>query len=248
MPYLRFTRDRRGYENTFLMHAAYPGERPRILYWYRTAPGVRVGRPALDAEAIRTIEAAHPEILFDWAEILELGTMAQLEVEAPAPPGRHRRPPRSRQERPARRASRPPAGRPAGAEAERAELPADAPEERLPAASAAGAAGQAVDREEHRLPVGGPDQPTAGAGLLEELVGRGIATRVRGRYAELRAHIEAHPADEATKERWRLTLETINPDAWVTAEDVLAGMTRADAVYAALHREIAAGPPRGTPA
>jgi len=79
--FLRFTRDRRGYENTFLLHVAHPGERPRVLYWYRTAPGVRVGRPALDEDAIRTIEEQHPEIDFDWPHILEVGAITQPEVE-----------------------------------------------------------------------------------------------------------------------------------------------------------------------
>ena len=47
MPYLRLTADRRGVEHTFLLHVAAPGERPKVLYWYRTVPGVKIGRPAL---------------------------------------------------------------------------------------------------------------------------------------------------------------------------------------------------------
>ena len=81
MPFLRFTRDRHGYENTFLLHTAQPGESPRVLYWYRSAPGVRVGRPALDEDAIRTIEEQHPEVEFDWPQILEVGAATQPEVE-----------------------------------------------------------------------------------------------------------------------------------------------------------------------
>ena len=56
MPFLRLTRDRRGFENTYLLHAAHPGDKPRLLYWYRTAPGVGLGRPPLDEEAIRTLD------------------------------------------------------------------------------------------------------------------------------------------------------------------------------------------------
>ena len=48
-----------------------------MLYWYRSAPGVRVGRPALDEDAIRTIEEQHPEIEFDWPHILEVGAACQ---------------------------------------------------------------------------------------------------------------------------------------------------------------------------
>ena len=96
MAFLRFTRDRRGYENTFLLQAAQPGERPRVLYWYRSAPGVRVGRPALDEDAIRTIEEQHPGVDFDWPQILEVGAITEPEVERPLVPAR-RRPTRPQQ-------------------------------------------------------------------------------------------------------------------------------------------------------
>jgi len=45
--------------------------RSRILYWFRTPPGVRVGRGPLDEEAIRLIEAGNPDLQFDWTRILK---------------------------------------------------------------------------------------------------------------------------------------------------------------------------------
>ena len=63
MPSLRFVRDKRGYENTFVVHSddrLAKGAGQRILYWFRTPPGVKVGRAALDEEAIRTIEQGTP--------------------------------------------------------------------------------------------------------------------------------------------------------------------------------------------
>ena len=73
MPSLRFTRDKRGYETTSLVHAGRRNgrSRQRILYWFRTPPGVKVGRPALDEDAIRWIEEHNPDIEFDWPKILE---------------------------------------------------------------------------------------------------------------------------------------------------------------------------------
>ena len=64
MPFLRFTRDKRGYETTSLVHAVRHGgrSRQRILYWFRTPPGVKVGRPALDEDAIRWIEEHNPDL------------------------------------------------------------------------------------------------------------------------------------------------------------------------------------------
>ena len=72
MAHLRFTRDRRGYENTFLVHGGRSSrDRPSILYWFRTPPDIRVGRSALDEEAVQALEAEHPEIRFDWARLRE---------------------------------------------------------------------------------------------------------------------------------------------------------------------------------
>lgn len=73
MPFLRFSRDKRGYENIYLVHTqSRRGKAPRqrILYWYRTPPGVRVGRPPFDEEARRRIEAQNPELTFDWPAIV----------------------------------------------------------------------------------------------------------------------------------------------------------------------------------
>ncbi len=73
MPFLRFSRDKRGYANTYLCHTFREEGvlRMRVLYWFRTPPDVEVGRPALDAEAIRDIEASNPGLTFDWDEILK---------------------------------------------------------------------------------------------------------------------------------------------------------------------------------
>src|SRR5687768_3487806 len=60
--------------------------RPRVLYWFRTPPGVRVGRSALDEEAIRLIEEHNPDVEFDWTRILKGG----VEVKAAPPPARER--------------------------------------------------------------------------------------------------------------------------------------------------------------
>lgn len=47
------------------------GGEPRILYWYRTPPGVKVGREAFDLATRRTLEAQYPVIAFDWRKIAE---------------------------------------------------------------------------------------------------------------------------------------------------------------------------------
>jgi hypothetical protein len=83
LPHVRFTRDRRGYENTFVVHRARShGDRPTILYWFRTPPDIRVGRSALDEEAIGALEAEYPGIRFDWSRL-----QAAASAESAAAPG-----------------------------------------------------------------------------------------------------------------------------------------------------------------
>ena len=69
---LRFSRDRRGYEHFYLVQAGSDrgGRPPRILYWYRTPPGIKVGRAPFDAEMQRQIEAENPRVSFDWPRLL----------------------------------------------------------------------------------------------------------------------------------------------------------------------------------
>jgi hypothetical protein len=74
VPFVRFSRDRRGYESVYLMHVvAGPAGPPRpcVLYCFRTPPGVKVGRLPFDEEARRALEARYPELTFDWKRISE---------------------------------------------------------------------------------------------------------------------------------------------------------------------------------
>ncbi len=218
MPFLRLTRDRRGTEHTFLMHAATPGERPRVLYWYRTAPGVLIGRSALDEEAIRTIEEQHPEIEFDWPAILALReAMPPEEEQAPV-----RQPRRGRT---GRREGGPP--RPA----ERRAVPAAPDVVPEPPADAEAEAELAPDIRAE------PEIPTT-RGLLEELVGREIATRLRARHAEVMARIHEQGFDAATLEQWVSRAEVLDPDAWLTPDAILAGVRDADVRFEQLRRAL----------
>jgi hypothetical protein len=73
-------------------------QQSRILYVFRTPGGVRVGRPALEADVLRQLEARHPEIEFDWESVLDNRQIVeppsdlrrprkrQRDDDAPAPP------------------------------------------------------------------------------------------------------------------------------------------------------------------
>jgi hypothetical protein len=219
VPYLRLTADRRGVEHTFLLHVAAPGDRPKILYWYRTVPGVKVGRPALDDAAMRALEEQYPHIDFDWPYILDVGAMTPVEVEAPVPP-RKRKP------------RRPDAD--------------DEPEVTTEAAPRAAAAPVAPAGEATARTAAPPPPVIAddlGPDLLSELLGRGIAASLREQFAALAERIETATADPAVKAGWRERLARLDPDAWESPEAVLAGIGSVqpgvDAITAELDRATA---------
>lgn len=225
MPFLRLTRDRRGFENTYLMHAAHPGERPRILYWYRTAPGVMLGRPPLDEDAIRAIEDQHPDIEFDWPAILALSEVMTPEEEAP--PARSQPPRKEKKPRPQRDRERAPREEAAPSAESDAAAPAAELESQEFDADA-----DAVDAE------ASPGRSEPSNQLLEELAGREIGARLRARHAEIVARIEALDADGGVKDALFRRAEAIDPEGWMTPESVLEGVRNADALFEKLKADV----------
>jgi hypothetical protein len=74
MAYLRFSRDKRGYEHFSLVESTTNRRgkvRQRVLYWFRSPPDIRVGREPFDEGVRRALEAQNPDVTFDWRSILE---------------------------------------------------------------------------------------------------------------------------------------------------------------------------------
>src|SRR5712671_1510016 len=73
MAFLRFTRDKRGYEHFYLVQPSNRRGRSasRILYWFRTPPNVRVGREPFDLAIRRTLESQYPDVSFDWRKYVD---------------------------------------------------------------------------------------------------------------------------------------------------------------------------------
>jgi hypothetical protein len=189
LPFLRFTRDKRGYETTALVYAGrkHGRSRPRLLYWFRTPPGVKVGRAPLDEHAIRWIEEQNPDITFDWPKILE--------AKAPAAP-----PPEDARFRRARR---------------------PAPERRTPAAR------QPEPDPATNIVTGSdpvPDEPEISAVSAEAPIDPEHLIRLRARYAEILARITERAEDAERAAALRAQAEALNPDAWVTADEIRAGV------------------------
>ena len=234
MPYLRFARDPRGYESTSVLHTfrRRGATRPRILYWFRTPPNVKVGRAALDEEAIREIEKHHPDLEFDWTKILETQAAAP-----PEPRRTERRPRRS----PGRRQGATRAGE-RGLEREAVPAPVEfAPEEvaiprEVEAPRATAAFVEAVESQPDRLDSDElvPDEPASLAewesldqngetvphvGAVEALVGAEGLARLRVRHAEIQARITERGGDPAEVVELRRRAEALDPDTWVTHDE-----------------------------
>jgi hypothetical protein len=210
------------------MHAFHEHGRaqPRILYWFRSPTAVRVGRPPIDEDAIRLIEEHHRGLAFDWSRILDSRVVSE--------PDR----PRVSQER-----ASTPVGRPS---LERPVMEADAPVADAVAPEPRGdrRPRRRARRGDRRPPdaqaVSDAETPAARATEAAEVT-RAIAaeeafsvedlTRLRGRYAALMARIDQEVPDPAGAEPLREAAGALNPDTWVTSEDVGAALERYEATY-----------------
>ena len=194
LPYLRFNRDKHGYENTFVVESdrRRGRSRTRVLYWFRTPPGVKVGRAALDEDAIRLIEQLNPGIEFDWTRILKgQGTPATEPDRRPKPDGsgpttgaRNRTTPapatavpaaRSRADRPRRRVRR---GRGATGRPRAEPVVASEPSREPPRPKSCAIADEIADARARRIGTEG-------------------VQRLRARYAEILVRISERADDDA---------------------------------------------------
>jgi hypothetical protein len=220
------------------------------LYWFRTPPGVRVGRSAIDEDAIRLLEQHNPDVQFDWTHILK-PTPPQ-----PAPPDTAReRTFEHSQVRTQRRIERRAFPRTAEISAPRMQ-PATEPVRDEPAARPPEP--EEFDRlDSPREPAGTVEEPSVadevfnGANDADEepmvelaaedrtsaayqrLGSEGLA-RLRARYAEVMARIAERPMEDAAREELKLQAERLNPDGWVTADEVQKALEQYESVFEGL--------------
>ena len=260
---------------------------PRILYWFRTPPGVRVGRSALDEDAIRMLEEHNPDVHFDWTRMLKQPQQTAMpEPRSTQLPQRRRgQRPGGRPEGPPRGAAAPPAPAPFEPEAradapepfesieessesmaepfepfaaeplepaaesfeplaEPLESPDAAPVEEtnedveltedvpvateLDALSDEDEAQAAAESAVYGVESAG--RPTA----AEARLGPEALARLRGRYAEILARIAERGGDEPAKAELKERAERLNPDAWVTDDEVRDALEQYEVVFESL--------------
>lgn len=207
MPYLRYSRDKRGYEHTYVLHGLRSGGRPRVLYWFRTPPNLAVGRGALDADAIQAIESSNPELTFNWE---------QMRRERPKPPPRVPIERRVGSQRGRRRVAElsPAAG---------TEVPSVAPKASLDAPL------ELVDSTlQDSSPVPPESHPVAA------LLGDAALGRLRSRYAELERALVESDVETAVCDELGDRIRALNPDSWRAGEEVVLRLEQFDAEVQAI--------------
>ncbi len=237
MPYLRFLRDDRGYEHTYVLHGLRSGSRPSLLYWFRTPSNISVGREPLDGEAIRAIEESHPDLTFDWSK------MTRASRPRPAPPAADKGP-RTRGRRREAEVGRPPAPEPAVTASTETRASAAPDEPRTP--GAAGSSFEAVTRtEEAPKPDAGQAPPDAdreageaGEHPVAALLGEEALNGLRAQHAGLCQLLEERELEPADQVAIAARLESLDPDAWRAGEEAVVGVERFDREAAAIRRAL----------
>jgi hypothetical protein len=220
---------------------------------------VRVGRSALDEDAIRLIEQHNPDVEFDWTRILK-GQDAPPEPKPAAQPERRSQRPRPRDvptpapapsvqasegPAPAAPAPEPSAGSPtfdleqAAVDLERATFdPAPAVEQALDLPAPEAASGVPSDGRspegplpERLLP---DDRVMEPATAAQARLGFEGLSRLRARHAEVLARISEKVTDAARRDELKSDAERLNPDTWVTDAEVTAGLESYETVFESL--------------
>ena len=207
----------------------------------------RVGRSALDEDAIRLIEQHNPDVEFDWTRILK-------SQESPAEPRvaqaerRNRPRPRDGQPRegiaprpdPVSSEPLPTNTESMNAEPTTAASPVDAilsDEVRLREASVEPPEVEIIEDflAEPRIEVAA-DRPQAGDAIsaVESRLGSEGLSRLRARHSEVLARIAETIADPQRQDELKSQAERLNPDTWVTDPEVTAGLESYESVFESL--------------
>ena len=86
-----------------------------------------------------------------------------------------------------------------------------------------------------------PEPEERQTAALSHLGAEGLS-RLRARYAEVLARITDRPLEETTREELKARAERLNPDAWVTDEEVRQGLEQYEAIFESLRSVV--GHPR----
>jgi hypothetical protein len=92
-----------------------------------------------------------------------------------------------------------------------------------------------------RVESGEPAEPVSAAAA--RLGAEGLV-RLRARFSEIMARIAEKPMDEAAREELKTQAERLNPDGWVTTDEVAAALEQYETVFESLRTVVGHYPPR----
>jgi hypothetical protein len=205
---------------------------PRSLYWFRTPPGVRVGRAPIDEQAMRLLEEHNPDVEFDWSRLLKEGSQDQGGRRDRDQRDRDPRDRDRRDRREGREPQQPSRSRPADTSA------AAVPPLRPPDANDVSAV-IADERADAHADSMLEDVSPAFARLGSD----GLA-RLRARYTQLMARLGDKPIEDEARAELKGRIERLNPDAWLTADEVAAALEQYESVYESLRADVGHHPAR----
>ena len=88
-----------------------------------------------------------------------------------------------------------------------------------------------------------PREPELLSAAAVRLGAEGLV-RLRARYSEILARITEKPMDEPAREELKTRAERLNPDAWVTPDEVTAALEQYETVFETLRTVVGHYPPR----
>ena len=248
MPYLRFSRDKKGFENTYVLHSGgvRGKSRPQMLYLFRTPPNIQVGRHPLDAEAIRAVEEHNPAVTFDWKKMLKVkGSLSSESSRKSANGVRKRSKPQPRSNEAVRRQE--PEVR--LSDVEKVKPPKDLTDEDTLNEQDEAVDPQLLEAAAHLSDESGGEGQDGALEMPEEgdsehpvvtLMGYDSLSRLRARYAETQARINEKATSQRDLGSIRKQAEQLNPDRWETIEAAVTGIeqfeTNAEAIRGKLGR------------
>ena len=225
MPYLRFSRDKRGYENTYVLHNyRRDGQSSRkLLYWFRTPPGVQMGRLPLDEDAIRSIEENNPNLSFDWSKMLKVRPSLQLTpdfVVQPKDVKQGKREVRIRNKHRSEQVTETVIQNEGSNLEHDSSVKGVAEGDELVKLFALSKSNSSFDKIEDANDV----RELEWKHPVVTLMGDETLARLRARYAEIQVRINEKLDDKNPRNPTRMLAEVLNPDRWKTIEEAVRGI------------------------
>lgn len=199
---------------------------------------MRIGRSALDEDAIRLIEEHNPDVEFDWTRILK-GQDAPVELRAPPQQDRQRQrrewPPRPVAARAPAPVEIPPNSSAPATPTEIVVPLIDAPpEEALSHVEELPESALLEELLADPAAEGPTDRPDGAVSAAQARLGSEGLSRLRARHSEVLARISETVTDPVRRDELKSQADRLNPDTWVTEAEVTAGLEEYESVFESL--------------